>query len=103
MPRGTIPFHEHPLEHVASPSHLIKRVEWANKYCVWNAQEWSKVMFSDDKKFNLDDPDGFAYYWRDIRRDERYFSKRQCGDGGVMVWAAITPRATSPLVRVQGT
>ena len=63
-------------------------VKIAKDYMSWTT-EWSNVIFSDEKKFNLDGPDSFNYYWHDIR-DERdiKFSKQQ-GDGGVSVWAAI--------------
>ncbi len=60
-------------------------------------------MFSDEKKFNLDGPDGFAYYWHDIRKEERYFSKRQQGGGSVMDWAAISYYGLSSMVVLNGT
>lgn len=43
------------------------------------------TVFSDEKRFNLDGPDGMAYYWHDKRLDPRYFSRRQHGGGGFMI------------------
>jgi transposase len=51
--------------------------------------DWNKVVFSDEKKFNMDGPDGWHSYARDgvdIIRD-----KRQAGGGGVMVWGMVFP------------
>lgn len=69
-------------------SNIKARREFADKHLYWDHQ-WRKIIFSDEKKFNLDGPDGFAYYWHDLRTEERIFSKRQSGGGSVMVWAAI--------------
>lgn len=64
-------------------------IHWTNK--------WRKVIFSDEKKFNLDGPDGFAYYWHDLRTEKKIFTKRQSGGGSVMVWGAIGYRKKMPL------
>ena len=41
------------------------------------------------KKIKLDRPDGAAYYWHDLRKEEQIFSKRQQGGGSLMVWAGF--------------
>lgn len=51
-------------------------------------------MWSDEKKWNLDGPDGFDGYWHDLRKDPLYFSKRNFGGGSLMVWAAFESAGT---------
>ena len=41
--------------------HKLKRVDFALDKILWTRQ-WHKVIFSDEKKINLDIPDGFKYY-----------------------------------------
>jgi hypothetical protein len=48
------------------------------------------VVWSDEKKFNLDGPDGVKYYWHDLRNEPLRFSRRGHGGGSVMVWAAFS-------------
>ncbi|CAD6189597.1 unnamed protein product [Caenorhabditis auriculariae] len=57
--------------------------------------DWNKIIFSDEKKFNLDGPDGYAHYWRDLRKDPK--SKRNFGGGSLMVWAAFCGNGTVAL------
>lgn len=48
-----------------------------------------QVIFSDEKKFNLDGPDGERSYWRDLRKEPQFFKTRNFGGGSVMVWGAF--------------
>uniref|UniRef100_H3GJC1 Tc3 transposase DNA binding domain-containing protein n=1 Tax=Phytophthora ramorum TaxID=164328 RepID=H3GJC1_PHYRM len=38
-------------------------------------------------------PDGFKYYWRDMRRPAQSFVRRQNGGGSVMVWGTFSAQA----------
>lgn len=68
--------------------HKTDRLNWARKFMSWTV-EWNNIIFTDEKKFNLDGPDGYRCYWHDLRKEELIFSKRQCGGGSVMVWAGF--------------
>ena len=46
-----------------SMKHKEKRLEYARQYQTMIAKGWLKVVFSDEKKFNLDCPDGFLKHW----------------------------------------
>jgi transposase len=72
------------------------RLEFAKKYMSWNS-EWANVIFSDEKKFNLDGPDGNRHYWHDLRKESLIFSKRHSGGGSVMVWAGFSRKGVTSL------
>ena len=76
--------------------HQRRRMEFAINHVTWRS-EWDKVIFSDEKKFNLDGPDGYHYYWHDVNSKEINFSKRAQGGGGVMIWAAFCKQGKSSL------
>ncbi|EFP00390.1 hypothetical protein CRE_01407 [Caenorhabditis remanei] len=67
-------------------AHKLKRLAFAKSNM---AQDWSKIVWSDEKKFNLDGPDGAHSYWRDLRKDPMTFSRRNFGGGSLMVWGAF--------------
>lgn len=49
------------------------------------ADQWKRVIFSDEKKVNLDGPDGLNYYWHDLRNEKEIKMSRNFGGGAVMV------------------
>ena len=85
-----------------SDAHKKQRIEFARSVFNW-IEEWKKVIFSDEKKFNLDGPDGFAYYWHDLRKDKLIFSKRQNGGGSVMVWGGFSANGTTSIAITKST
>jgi len=80
-------------------AHKRRREEWAKEKLALG-DKWKQVIFSDEKKFNLDGPDGFKFYWHDLRKEKRQFSQRGFGGGNVMVWAAIGIRGKSQIAFV---
>lgn len=48
------------------------------------------IVFSDEKKWNLDGPDGSRGYYHDIRQEPLTCTKRNFGGGNVMTWAAFS-------------
>lgn len=81
--------------------HLQERAEWARSHMQWN-DEWSDVIFTDEKKFNFDGPDGLMYYWHDTRKIKVNVGRRAFGGGSVMVWGAISMDGKSQLAILEG-
>jgi hypothetical protein len=68
--------------------HIDARFAWAQEQ-VGLRHDWSNVIWSDEKKFNLDGPDGYQFYWHDLRKSEVKYSRRVHGGGGVMIWGCF--------------
>ncbi|KAG3079682.1 hypothetical protein PC121_g6881 [Phytophthora cactorum] len=86
------------------PDDMLARQAWASAMLVRKdaAAVWDSIIFSDEKKWNLNGPDGFQHYWRDLRKSPRHTKRRQAGGGSVMVWAAFSSRSKPPLVVLSG-
>ena len=48
-----------------------KQLEYVRQYQTTSTKEWRKVVFSDEKKFNLDGPGGFQKYWHAKKLSKR--------------------------------
>lgn len=70
------------------PQHLTTRLEFARIHMTWN-ESWRKVIFSDEKKFNLDGPDGYKNYWHCLGKEYQHYSKRVGGGKSLMMWCAF--------------
>ena len=73
---------------ILSSQHKAQRVQ-ACKEWLRTRLDWNKVVFTDEKRFNLDGPDGWWSYTRSGTKICR--QKRQAGGGGIMVWGMILP------------
>ena len=81
-----------------------KRLEFANRYVIWTYENWAKVIFSDESKFNLFGNDGKNNVKRRIgERLSATCTKKPAkfGGGSVMVFRMFSSQGTTPLVRFQ--
>lgn len=76
--------------------HKNARLLFAEKHKFWE-DEWRSVVFSDEKKFNLDGPDGQQKYWADIRRERESRFRRNFQGGSLMIWAAFGYNGPTPI------
>jgi transposase len=81
-------------------AHKAARSAFANDYQTWR-KEWENVIWSDEKRFNLDGPDGWCHYWHDLRKEPVILAKERQG-GGVMIWAGFGPKGKTDVCFCQG-
>jgi transposase len=77
-----------------TPRHCTSRLDFCRVVMNMN---WSTVLFSDEKKWNIDGPDGYNYYWHDLRKEKRIYSKNLSGRNGIMVWGCVSQYGKSAL------
>lgn len=81
------------------------RLQFAKDYQNWTVEDWKKVAFSDESKFNLFGSDSRQHVWRPIgtRNDVRYqIPTVKHGGGSVMVWGVFSAQGVGPLVEING-
>ncbi|KAG3098643.1 hypothetical protein PI125_g15277 [Phytophthora idaei] len=81
--------------------HKLARRKWA-KAMIRARTDWDRVIFSDEKKFNLDGPDGMQYYWHDLRTKKETFYSRRDGGGSVMIWGGFSSKGTTDIAFLSG-
>jgi len=78
------------------------RLKWADAMLVRGVSFWRKTVFSDEKRWSLDGPDGLSARWDDARKPRRWFGKRHTGGGSIMVWGCFSRRGKGKLIFVRG-
>ncbi|KAF0748124.1 hypothetical protein AaE_007457 [Aphanomyces astaci] len=82
-------------------AHMEARLKYAKKH-LESPPSWSTIIWSDEKKFNLDGPDGLQCYWRDLRHPKESFFSRKFGGRSVMVWAGFSSDGATELAFLEG-
>ena len=89
---------------VLTTRHRAARLQWAQHFRM-GRQQWARVLFSDESRFNLSHHDGRIRDFR--RRGERFadnclIEMDRFGGGSVMVRGGIMCRRKTNLIIVQG-
>lgn len=89
-----------------SPKNRKARLDFARTHRNWTPEQWSRVLWSDESKYNLFSSDGIRYVRRPI--NERNHVRYQVptvkhGGGNVMVWGCFSRSGVGPLVQIEGT
>jgi len=63
--------------------------------------DWSKTVFSDEKRFTLDGPDDWQTYV--MKTEAIVRNKRQCKGGGIMLWLMCMPNGLLAFRILNGT
>ena len=83
----------------------IKRIRFAKTYMNWTADDWKKVIFSDESQFVIEDPKRIKLWKKSGEKynyHQHYTTSTQ-KSLRVMVWGCITGDGIGSLTPVKGT
>ncbi|CAK9796174.1 Transposable element Tc1 transposase [Anthophora quadrimaculata] len=82
-----------------------ERLIFAKEQIKWTREQWGKVVFTDESKFNRVGSDGKFYVRRRVGEefDPKCIKSTIKGGGGAdMIWGAMTINGVGPIHRIQG-
>lgn len=88
-----------------SKKNVKARLAFALEHINWTVEQWKRVVFSDESKFNLFNSDGIQHVRRPAgkRLDPKYTVPTvKHGGGSVMVWGCFSAYGMGPLHRIEG-
>lgn len=87
------------------PTNLKKRLQFAKDHLDWTFEDWSKVLWTDESKFEIFSSKRRVY----VRRFKHERAAKYCiaptvkhGGGNVMVWGCFSAAGIGDLVQVTG-
>lgn len=85
--------------------HMRARLAFATEHRQWTADQWSKVLWSDESRCSVWGNDGTQHTFRKQKaclRERDVQPTVKHGGGGVMVWGCFTAKGVGRLVRLVG-
>lgn len=65
-------------------------------------KKWKRILFIDENKFNMDGPDGFSFYYHDLREAEIINKRRQMNRNRIMIWNRIEYKGKTDVWFLEG-
>ena len=62
---------------------------------------WGNILFSDEKRFCIDGPDGYCYYWHHLSKQKEVYALNTYSPG-VIVWGAISKNGRKTFCFIEG-
>ena len=87
------------------PRHRQQRMHFAQKYKDWTADDWKRVVWSDESKFQLFGSEGRQYCWKkpgEPLKNAHVQPTVKHGGGNIMVWGCFTSHGVGFLCRIHG-
>lgn len=82
--------------------HKNDRLEWAERHTILQT-DWTKIVWTDEKRFNLDGPDGFKNYWHNLNMPEECCVSRPKCQKSVMILAGFSGSGKTELAFINKT
>jgi transposase len=86
-------------------AHRRRRLTFAQEHKDWTTDDWRRVVWSDESKFQLFGSDGRKWYWKTLGQplnDRSIKPTVKYGGGNIMVWGCLTARGLGNLCRIDG-
>jgi transposase len=81
------------------------RYQWAKDHINWTLEDWKRVVWSDETKFNLLNSDGKEYYWTNNPGQISPASVKSTlkyGGGSIMLWSCMTWQGMGHSCKIDG-
>jgi len=88
-----------------SKKHREKRLKFAKRFKDWTISDWSKVVWSDESKFQIFGSDGRQYCWKKLGEPLKNAHVKptvKFGGGSVFVWGCFTSHGVGYLCKIDG-
>ncbi|OXA56016.1 Transposable element Tc1 transposase [Folsomia candida] len=88
-----------------SKRNQLKRLQWAKDHAAWTTDDWKRVLWTDESKFNMFGTDGVTTVWRKVGESLKPNCLRKTvkhGGGSIMVWGSMSTNGVGKLHFIDG-